>query len=529
MFLIMAAAYVGQELQSEFGKIPPAFLPLGNKRLYQHQVQLAPQGCDVYISIAASYNIKESDQKWLNKNNIQIIRVPDGVSLGASLVAAINLSNCDHNESLQIVFGDTLFQELPAGDDLISISKADSGYNWAVISEEKIQSLHNLGNALGSERMVVNGYFKFSDVKLLIKLIMASSWDFIEGINNYHIEKPLLNVKSNNWLDFGHVNTYYRSKASFTTQRAFNELTINADWVEKSSTKDLKIEAEAKWFSRLPSELRIFTPQFLGYEKNNGKTKYRLEYLHQTALNELYVFGELPTGTWNQILEAALSFIKACNVKKAPRNAQLNSLDELMIGKTIIRLNEYCVEKGMSLDDKWHFNTELPVSLNQILELSDKYLPKDDNEYGMSVLHGDFCFSNILYDFRANRIKTFDPRGLTENGEISIYGDTRYDIAKLSHSVIGMYDWIVAGFFDISIHKSKIDFHIVESKQIKEVQQKFIELIEKEFEIKPETLYAMQIRLFLSMLPLHADDVRRQSGLFANAFRLHNKLKGLCK
>ena len=31
----------------------------------------------------------------------------------------------------------------------------------------------------------------------------------------------------------------------------------------------------------------------------------------------------------------------------------------------------------------------------------------------------------------------------------------------------------------------------------------------------------MQIQLFLSMLPLHADDPRRQDALMANAFRLH--------
>ena len=34
MLLIMSAAYVDQELQSEFGLIPPAFLPVGNKPLY---------------------------------------------------------------------------------------------------------------------------------------------------------------------------------------------------------------------------------------------------------------------------------------------------------------------------------------------------------------------------------------------------------------------------------------------------------------------------------------------------------------
>ncbi len=44
MFLIMSGAYVGQELESEFGRIPPSFLPLGNRPLFQHQVALAPQG-----------------------------------------------------------------------------------------------------------------------------------------------------------------------------------------------------------------------------------------------------------------------------------------------------------------------------------------------------------------------------------------------------------------------------------------------------------------------------------------------------
>ena len=46
----MSGAFVGQELESEFGKIPPSFLPLGNKRLFQHQIKLAPEDVDIFIS-----------------------------------------------------------------------------------------------------------------------------------------------------------------------------------------------------------------------------------------------------------------------------------------------------------------------------------------------------------------------------------------------------------------------------------------------------------------------------------------------
>ncbi len=74
-------------------------------------------------------------------------------------------------------------------------------------------------------------------------------------------------------------------------------------------------------------------------------------------------------------------------------------------------------------------------------------------------MHGDFCFSNITYDFAIIRIKTIDPRGLTPNNELTIYGDTQYDIAKLSHSVLGLYDWIIAGYYHVDIANKDITKH----------------------------------------------------------------------
>ncbi|TOH65212.1 hypothetical protein CGI75_24485, partial [Vibrio parahaemolyticus] len=55
-------------------------------------------------------------------------------------------------------------------------------------------------------------------------------------------------------------------------------------------------------------------------------------------------------------------------------------------------------------------------------------------------------------------------------------------------------------------------------------QNNFIEMVSDKFGLSEKNLYAMQIELFLSMLPLHSDDPKRQKGLFANAFRLYKKL-----
>ena len=92
----------------------------------------------------------------------------------------------------------------------------------------------------------------------------------------------------------------------------------------------------------------------------------------------------------------------------------------------------------------------------------------------------------------------------------------------MSHSIIGMYDLIIAGYYDVGIKDKKIYFHIEENEEHKLIQKHFVKLMEEEFRLTEVSLLAMQIQLFLSMLPLHSDNPKRQKALFANAFRLYN-------
>lgn len=78
-----------------------------------------------------------------------------------------------------------------------------------------------------------------------------------------------------------------------------------------------------------------------------------------------------------------------------------NTLEKLFTFKTIDRVNDYCVSKNIKLNDLWSLNGDEPISISQILEYSEKYLPK--NRDVLNVMHGDLCFSNILYDFRAKK------------------------------------------------------------------------------------------------------------------------------
>ncbi|UYB71016.1 aminoglycoside phosphotransferase family protein [Aeromonas veronii] len=523
MFLIMSAAYVNQDLEAEFGKIPPSFLPLGNRRLFKHQVALAPSGTDIYLSVPEGYRLSDSDLAWLTEQGVKVIYIPVGLSLGASLVAAVNLSEYRQGSSLHVLYGDTLFGRLPTGENIVSVSKTEYYYNWATLEHENIDCIEDENRDV--EGLIIDGYFKFQDARELIRCITQCNWSFLEGLNRYHHKVRLNVVKSDGWLDFGHVNTYYRSKAEFTTQRAFNEIVITPYFIEKSSVHNVKIMAEAEWFENLPFSLRGYIPQFLGSSKNDGSATYRLEYLHNTALNEVYVFSALPSFCWKPIINNCLGFLLDCQRVKNTEKQPANQVSELFGAKTLSRINDYCQSTNISINEHWKYNGFQPVSIQDLLDACSVYLPKD---CGLaSVLHGDFCFSNILYDFRAQKIKVIDPRGITANSEMTIYGDVSYDIAKLSHSILGLYDWIIAGYYDVNISAREIEFKIKVSNYVDDIQSYYISRVGSVFGMRPETLYAMQIHLFLSMLPLHADCKKRQNALFANAFRLFHILKGL--
>ncbi|HFO7122236.1 TPA: hypothetical protein ACHKWC_005668, partial [Escherichia coli] len=66
MILINSAAYVNDDLRAEFGLLPPCFLPLGNRRLYHHQIESLRKAFPeekIYLSLPEEYHIGRYDQQ----------------------------------------------------------------------------------------------------------------------------------------------------------------------------------------------------------------------------------------------------------------------------------------------------------------------------------------------------------------------------------------------------------------------------------------------------------------------------------
>ena len=195
-----------------------------------------------------------------------------------------------------------------------------------------------------------------------------------------------------------------------------------------------------------------------------------------------------------------------------------------MLGdKTRARLDAYATASGMSLSAPTRLNGRALPSLAEIVERCLETAARVPLVPG--VMHGDLCFSNILFDTRSDCIKLIDPRGLNFRDEPRLVGDLRYDLAKLAHSVLGLYDYIVADAFEID-DGTGLDFRLrIHADEDVAAIQKLFAALPLLNGMTARHVAPITVLLFLSMLPLHQDAPRRQRAMLANALRLYEQME----
>jgi hypothetical protein len=516
MILITSAAYVAPGLTAEFGKLPPSMLPVQNRRLYFHQLQLLePLKDDIVLSLPVDFRVDKYDLDQLSQRHVQIIYVPNKLSLGASVVYVLNVLG-RINESLRILHGDTLIDEIPSGLDIFSVSQAEDDYNWSPVEE-------------GEDGEVYAGFFAFVSQTDLIRNITEFDNNFMCGVKAYAKEHHVKYSPVKNWLDFGLVNSYYRSKSTMTTQRIFNGLKIDKYSVTKSSKDINKMMAEANWIKNIPVGMKHYTPAlWQSFVDNNKIGQYTIEYFYLSSLSDIFVFGRNPYFVLKKIVDSCIHFLEDESkiLAKDAEDIAVRSI-KLYGTKTSKRIMEYTNKSGIDMNHKWRINGIEVPSIHKIVEDINRNLDVPVPQF-MHLMHGDFCFSNILYDFKSQSIKVLDPRGRDLDRNITIYGDFRYDVAKFAHSVLGLYDFIIGGYFNYAEddpYSLNLSFSLDDS--IKKVQEYFKKQKIAGYSLDELYTYPILVHLFLSMIPLHSDHPKRQQAMFANALRLYAEYKHL--
>ena len=518
MFLIVSSDYVGAEFEAEIGKIPPCMLPIGNKKLIELQVQAIRKVMPdekIFLTLPESYELKIDEIALINELKIVLRFVPDSFKFANAVLYVLNIEADKSDTSVRILYGHSLIHDLPLDLDVIAVINRDKHYNW-----------HNDSQPESGENDVWGGYFAFSALPVLTKALALSEGRFKKAIQRYRRILPLQFYKVERWHDCGYINTFFNSRAKITTQRSFNSLVIKDDTVTKTSVNNQKIHAEAQWYADLPTPLKRFTPQLIDYGmRDDGQTAYYcLEYLPLLPLNELFVHGRNPLAFWKNIfalLERYLELSSRCkNFSDTEKPKIQRASEHLYREKSRSRLAQFAKDSHFDIHQNVHYDG---VDLGTVNDISEICIEKAINLPCIhAVLHGDLCFSNILYDARGQRIKIIDPRGMDEAGTITNLGNQTYDVAKLAHSVIGLYDFIIAGRYRLTKNGTDFSLNFELDDTTQAIQHAFMTDFFKQ-QIPLTRVMPAVVLLFLSMLPLHSDRPDRQDAMLANALRLYKE------
>ena len=513
-----------------------ALLPLRGKAVILRQLEnlKSSYGLSNFIIVVCNNNYKliEYIKKVLCKKfEVTLVQVNSKKNILSSLKYA--LKKADLNLPTRVILGDTMLpKSIDDTVDVIYTSKDITvSDNWCLVDESgNFYDKQKDIDIFDKEALV--GYYAFSDTKYLLNCCVKARLMLKQEISKALVmykERYKLGTKNiNDWYDLGHTSGLIKAKNSLFNARCFNSISVAPDdgVLIKTSTKVQKLEDEAYWYQNIPDELKIFVPRFVKFEKKEGVAKLTQELYGYPSLQELYLSGEVNVEDWRYIIEKLFVLHKKFEKYERPNNEE--GFKWLYLDKTLERIEELKQQ-----DELWQELLDKDVEtingkeyqgikslMPKIIECANK-LSKNGKE---TIMHGDYCFSNILFDSSDYMFKLIDPRWRL-NDEATVYGDARYDIAKLRHSIVGLYDFIVHEMYKLKETKSGFDYEIMTSADYK-VLEKIFDNCVKEFGYNLSEIKFIEGLLFLSMIPLHKDDRGRQKIFYLKSIELLNEAIG---
>jgi hypothetical protein len=308
--------------------------------------------------------------------------------------------------------------------------------------------------------------------------------------------------------------------------RHFNQISQDGYHVVKRSTDTDKIRREHNFYRLLPESLQPWFMQPFDFREDAGGASYRMRRMFVPDLAVQWVHGVFSEQQFDQLLGQVMHVVGDRPRREVGRDAVRDVSNALYVHKTRERVGQLLeMDAGRAVDATLRAGrVEGGVAglLERFEALAAQMLGRRrDGE--LSVSHGDLGFSNILYSPATQALQLIDPRGADTEDEV--WSDPLYDIAKLSHSVLGSYDFLVAGLFEL-VHDQGLRLSLrIDPPPPVVLQQRFAdELARRGFDVLLVRL--CEASLFLSMLPLHIDEPKRVAAFALVARDILDQLEG---
>lgn len=537
ILLVPSATLVPKEMRLNLGPIPMCMIPLEGHPTLDH---ISERYSDLETeNFVASMQKREELENYLSKpGNKWNEIVVDSNSLAETVLQSLSKIENLEESYLYLNFADTLVEPLIESEkDLIYYDKVGYTSRWTSFSKNgEINSItEKFSNFSNESTNVFAGVFGISEPKSFrkeLEIALENETElspFFSALKSYLKNQDYELVETESWTDVGHIDTYNEAKKDFLNTREFNHLSVDKkkNTLTKNSQDIEKLRPEIEWYENLPADLQPYTPRIYKSSVTEDGAEIEMDYTGYPSLGELLLYGSHGIHIWKTIYSNLFEMLEEFQSysKKIPEESIEENLQEMYLEKTEKRVSKIKDEDEFAIyfdSETVEINGRELKSAGYIIDNLDKLLDKNGlySAEKFTIIHGDPTFSNILYEVGSGVINLIDPRG--EFGGFQIYGDTRYDLAKMRHSVSGKYDFIINDMFKINIEESSVNYEVFTDQKHEEREELFDNLLKTEYDDKIGAIKGIEALLFLSMVPLHSDHPERQHYMISKGIELAN-------
>ncbi len=419
-YIIIQAGGKGTRLGYLTKNKPKALTPVENLPMIFHLFRKYP---DKRFVIIADYK-KDVLRKYLEAFADVKYQVVDAVGTGTCSGVKQSVDLIPQGESFMLIWSDLILPKeyiLPA--EYEGTQKAQKDYvglsttfpcRWKYENGEFAEER--------STEFGVAGFFLLKDKSVLEDV--PESGELVRWMRDQGMRFDTVSLAGTR--EFGILEEY--EKLAQIKTRPFNRISVSGDVLTKEPVDEQgrKLAArECAWYEKAKEKEikglpKIFSTDPLKMEFIEGRNIYECDFAYEEK---------------RKILESLVTTLKSLHASEAVP-ADSFSMREAYYNKTMQRLSK--------IEELVPFAREREIVVNG-RKCRNVFFHKEELEERLSrlkaekfpLIHGDCTFSNLMIRSNGEPV-LIDPRGYF--GYSEIFGDERYDWAKLYYSIVGNYD-----------------------------------------------------------------------------------------
>lgn len=379
----------------------------------------------------------------------------------------------------------------------------------AALSFEKLKYIDEVFGVLENKRAVAAMFPGPEEYASFCRNIISGhhAWDIARGLDD--------TFEAEGMVDISVISNFIQCVTGNFDSRYFNSLKGDGYTLVKTSSNKKKIRAEYCFYHLLPEDMKFWFVIPFNYREEENYASYTMERLHMTDLAIKWVHGSMDANEFEELMDKFFFFFHSRHSKPCTVAEYKEKGNALYVSKVRERITDLKSQPGYRKVQRMleaSTGTDIDSLVLKYFSLKEKIEARVDYPRKLVVGHGDPCFANALYNKSTKTLKFIDPRGAVTEEEL--WTNEYYDVAKLSHSVCGRYDFFNNGLFDI-----KVDSTFSYNLEIPFDNLDYIEIFRRKVEengFDYLTVRIYEASLFLSMLPLHIDSPHKVFGFILN-------------